>query len=340
MKNQHIQSLQRRMVATALLLAFGGVMPAANAQLALNFTPAPQVYFGPGDPRNVYPEGNIRNNYPSQLVDCRANNPSRGCRRGDPSPSSSDPFDPDPTPFFMELVVDPITDRVYYHVLIGQKDDPNLPSQFSQEYYIATSGTDWYAAFPGTASAGTFNGGLDATPVRNWNRNFISPLADSVISTDSLGAGSGSGLPDRVVFNQVLRGTGFKQEVTKASLGGKPKITQTVNEAGISSNFALDMSALNYYGAASLTTGAPIINTLLITDTQTGEVLTNFDINTSSQRSNINAGKYIYNFGNGNAGSNGTYTYGTATYKIHETKWLNFWDKNVNISNGETFPNF
>lgn len=322
MENQHIKSLQRRVSATALLLAFGGIIPTANAELALNFEPATP---------------NSSNSLSKVLVNCHQNNSPVDCVR------MLSGRDPDPTPFFMEITTDPATGRYYYHTLIGEKDTLNNPVEFSQESYVAVSGgPNWFGNdFLANSSAGGFNGGYDATPFSTtWSKPFISPLADTDISVMDRGAGSGSARPDRTVFNQIIRGPGFEERITKASLNGKPKITQIVNEAGISSNFTIDMSALNYYGAASLTTGAPLTNTLMVTDTQTGEILVDFDNITSSQRPNINAGKYIYNFGNGFDGSNGTYTYETATYAIHETKWINFWDKNVNISNGEPIPNF
>lgn len=318
MENQHIKSLHRKVSVTALLLALGGVMPAANAELALNFEPAPAAQV-----LKVF-------------INCHQNNAPEDCLR------MNSGRDPDPTPFRMELINEVATGRYYYHVLIGDKDQPDAPTSFSQEYYVAVAGgAEWFAGYPQNVSAGNFNGGYDATPFSTtWSKPFVNPLADTDISANNIGAGSGSGRPDRVVFNQVIRGPGFSETITKANVDNKPKITQTINEAGISSNFVLDMSTLNYYGAASLVTGAPLTNTLQVTDMQTGEILVNFDNITSSQRPNINAGKYIYNSGSGPGGSNGTYTYETATYAIHETKWINFWDENVNISTDEPIPNF
>ena len=225
----------------------------------------------------------------------------------------------------MEMARDQATGIYYYHTLIGSKD-----SDFAQEYYIATSGGTWFSGFSRTASAGDVNGGIDSTPPPSpfySGAPFHSPLSASPIS------GNGSGRPDEVVFKQTLKGPGFLQEVTKASASNKPKITQTVDGSGISSNFVLDMSSLIYYDAAALTTGAPMTNTLVITDTQTNEVLTNFDINTSSQKSNMNAGKYTYALGNGFSGSNGTYAYETGTYDIYSTNWEAFSDPTLNVPN-------
>ena len=313
MDNQQIQSLQPRAVVTALLLIAMGFAPMASAQLELNFLPA------------VKPDPN--NQYLKTFVTCR-HSADEYCIRGnhDTKPVK---LDPDLTPFLMEMAQDPTTGDYFYHTLVG---DPN--SDFSQESYIATTNGFWYAGgYIKTSSAGQLNGGIDSTPPVSGILNpsvtgiFYDPLSQSSLS------GSGSGRPDDIVFRQTVKSAGFVQETIKANRLNKPKITQTVNEGGMSSNFVLDMSALTYFGAAAQVTGASMINTLLITDTQTNEVLTNFDINTSSQKSNINAGKYIYNFGDGSGGSNGTYTYETSVYDIYSTNWAAFSDPTVNIPN-------
>ncbi len=312
MDNQQIQSLQPRAVVTALLLIAMGFTPMASAQLELNFLPAVKP-----DPNNVELK---------TFVTCQ-HSADEYCIRGnhDAAPRK---YDPDKTPFLMELAQDPVTKAYYYHTLVG---DPN--SDFSQESYISTANTFWFKGYRMTASYGELNGGIDATPPNSGILNpsvtgvFYDPLSQSSIS------GNGTTTPNRVVFRQTVKGVGFAQETLKANVDNKPKITQTVNGSGISSNFVLDMSALTYFGAEAQITGAPMTNTLLITDTQTNEILTDFDINTSSQKSNMNAGKYIYNFGNGPVGSNGTYTYETSVYDIYSTNWAAFSDPTVNVPN-------
>ncbi len=312
MDKQHVQLSGRKTATAALLLAAMGFAPMASAQLELNFLPA------------VKPDPN--NQYLKTYVTCR-HSADEYCIRGlhDTNPRK---IDPDLTPFLMEMAQDPTTGDYFYHTLVG---DPN--SDFSQESYIATTNGFWADGFIKTSSEGQLNGGIDATPPNSGILNpsvtgiFYDPLSQSSLS------GNGSGRPDDIVFRQTVKSAGFVQETIKANRLNKPKITQAVNEAGMSSNFVLDMSALTYFGAAAQVTGASMINTLLITDTQTDEVLTNFDVNTSSQKSNINAGKYIYNFGNGSGGSNGTYTYETSVYDIYSTNWAAFSDPTVNVPN-------
>lgn len=306
MENQHLKPLQRKATVAICLLATSGVMSAAHAELALNFQPAPAA------------------NRLNVLVTCMPGvSYSRGsCVRGN-SDSPTAPLDPDKTPFYMETAVDPATGLGYYHVLLG---DPN--SDFVQEYYISyASGTDWWPLYPKNASGGTYNGGTDAQPKQNWTATFVDPLSSSNLS------GNATGNPQRVTFRQVVKGTNFSQEVLKSRYLTKPKITQTVSDGEMMSNFVFDMSAISYTGATALTTNGVISNTLLVTDSQSGEVLTNFDINTSSQKGNINGGKYNYATGTGPAGSSGTYTYATGTYNIYSTNWAAFWDPTANIPN-------
>lgn len=273
----------------------GSIIPIANAEFALNFQPVPNV------------------NRINTLASC----PTGGCTRNNTDQ------DPDTTPFMMETVIDPETGRGFYHVLIG---DPK--SDFAQEFYISyAGGTDWERGFPQNASAGTYNGGIDAKPATNFSGTFYDPLSASSTS------GNGTGRPDRAYFRQTVKGAGFEQEVLKASLTNKPKITQSINDGSFSSNFMVDMSAASYSGTTALTTSAIITNTMRVTDAQTGAVLANFDINTDGQRSNVDAGKYVYNPGNGASGSAGTYTYTNGNFDVYGVEWATYLDPTINIPN-------
>lgn len=305
MGKQHQKPLQRKAVVKACLLTLGAaVIPAANAELTLNFQPVAAA------------------NRLSVDLACMpgAAYSVSSCVRGDPN--SLFGKDPDTTPFYMERTTEPGFSGGY-HVLIG---DPN--SDFSQEYYISFAGTtQWPNAFQKTASMGTYNGGVDAKPKNNFNGVFVDPLSSSDLS------GSATGNPQRVTFRQTLNGTGFSQEVLKSTRANKPKITQTVADGEMSSNFVIDMSGLVYSGASALTTAGLMTNTLVVTDSQTGQVLTNFDIKTSSQNSNITGGKFAYARGPGLDGSYGNYTYATGKFDVYSVNWAAYWDPTANIPN-------
>lgn len=300
MEKQLLEPLQRKAAVKACLLAFGMVAAsAANAELGLNFQPVAAA-----------------NRTSVDLACMPGVSYSRdSCLRG------GGPLDPDPTPFYMERTTENGVGG--YHILIG---DPN--SDFSQEYYITNAGVGvWTNDFRLTASAGTFNGGVDATPKANWTIPFVDPLSASTTS------GNATGNPRLVTFRQTVNGVGFSQEVLKDRRLNKPRITQSVSDGEMVSNFVLDMSNLVYTGPTALTNAGAMTNTLVVTDKQTGQILTNFDINTSSQKSNVNGGMFSYANGTGTGGSFGNYTYATGKYDIYSSNWAAFWDPTANIPN-------
>jgi hypothetical protein len=181
-----------------------------------------------------------------------------------------------------------------------------------------------------TSSAGSYNGGSDAQPSNNFGQGaFSDPLGSDTTKT-----GNGTANPERVVFRQTLQDTYMEQEVLKAVKANKPKITQTINDNEMSSTFILDMSALGYNDASA---AGIMTNTMLVTDSQSGLVMTNFDINTTSQNSYVSGGKYKYNFptsGMWMDKSFGTYTYAPgAGFDVHSVNWAAFSDPTVNIPN-------
>lgn len=313
----------RRSAISALMLVIG--IPAANASdLPLNFQPA--IPAQRSNALDVYC-------IPGSTSTYRADT----CVRGNPNDNPR--IDPDKTPFLLERMS--AWGAGFYHVLIG---DPE--SDFSQEYYIFFSGTEaqqWPNGFRLTTSDGTYNGGPDARPDAHLIP-FIRPLDDN----DKL-TGNASGYPARVIFKQTLKGVGFDQEITKGSFLKKPLIIQNVSDNEMVSNFRLDMTALGYGDvgtaaerAAALNTPGVMTNTMKITDAKTGAVYTDFDINTTSQKSFITGGKYTYRLGTGEGGSMGTYTYASGTYDIHKTNWKAYLDKNdpTNFDYANTIPNY
>ena len=135
--------------------------------------------------------------------------------------------------------------------------------------------------------------------------------------------------------------------VLKASFLTKPKITQTikdgVNGEKMLSTFVLDMSTLGYSGSSALTTGGTLTNTMVVTDSQSGLVVTDFDINTTSQNSYVTGGKYNYTNGIGTGGSYGTYTYAPgANFDVYHVNWAAYLDKNDpnNFDYIHSIPNY
>ncbi len=305
--------LQWSTAITACLLTVSGAISIAHAEPVLNFSAV-----------NPSTKGLEISCMPGVAVSADS------CIRGGPGNLRQDP---DTTPFLLETFIEPSTGLGYYHVMIG---DPN--SNFSQEYFIQYSGSAlWFDGFRRTASAGTFNGGTDAQPPTNFSGIFEAPL-----SSNATISGNATGRPDRVIFKQSIKGTGFNQDVLKANLSKKPIITQAVNDGGIDSNFVIDMSGSEYFNAAALTTGGVITNTLKITDLQSGAILTDFDINTSSQNSFVTGGKYIYDITWGPWGEFGNYQYATGSFDIYAVDWKAYLDKNdpTNFDYINTIPNF
>ncbi|MFC1750973.1 hypothetical protein ACFL2V_19445 [Pseudomonadota bacterium] len=277
-------------------------------------------------------------------LDCRFSNAavSTGCERGGTTHGLQGD-DPDRTPFYEEIIN---TDdgRQYYHVIVGDPD-----ADFAQEYYVQAGWGIWlsYGNFPKSASGGTLNGGIDATPT--WmESDFLSPLAETAFS------GNGTGAPEKVTFRQIVRSPGFEQEITKAHLAYKPVITQTVVDDELDSDFSVDMSNITYDDD---TTSGAIINTMTIIDKDDGTVWTDFDMNTAPQAYTSNA-KYTISGGTGVAqlkwffetyeglspaaaedkakiyaqSDTPTYSYAGATeYDIYAVDWAAYWNADENV---------
>lgn len=305
MKKQYLIPSQRNVAVAACLFAIGNAMSSAHAEFALDFKP-------------VAPANNI-----TTLIQC----PAGQCVR------MNSLKDPDTTPFLIETARDPASGYYYYHVLIGDKS-----SDFALDYYISQAGgNDWWPNFPQNSSMGSYNGGADAKPQGFWTNPFYAPL-----DSNATLSGNGTGNPQRVIFRQLLQDSSgnFSQEVLKSSYLDKPKITQTVHDGEMSSNFTFDMSALGYTGASALTTGGTITNTLQVIDSKSGNSMTNFDIKTSSQNSYVDGGKYSYTPGTGKDGSFGAYTYAPgANFDVYNVNWAGFYDKSANALNDPTQSN-
>ena len=176
----------------------------------------------------------------------------------------------------------------YYHVIV--LDDPN---GFRQETYIR-QGYGMYQGGPGSFSTGS-------------NR------------FDAFGPGSGDGTGDasRVVMKQTLSGGGVSQTFLKGSLGGKPVITQTLAEAGVSASFQFDMSNSGYGSAA---TAGQLTSTLTLADPDLGGA-GDFDHAAQARQSTLTGGRYTYS-----GGVNGGYSYFDGAFPHKNVSWCLYRD--------------
>lgn len=298
---------------------------AAQADFALDFQP-----FVPGAGQRVE----------NQLMECRfldANSVGEACHRGET------PLDPDPTPLYMETIVD-ADENMYYHVMIGDSN-----GDFSQEYYIRAGWGNWlgYTTYPKSASDGVMNGGIDGKPV-GTELTSNSPLSEASIS------GNGTGAPHSIIFHQKIDVNGFDQVVLKANFDKKLHATQTVNDTEITSNFIVDMSAV---GVFQSDTAGSITNTMVVTDSATGFVVTDFDMKEEAEWYTSNA-QYSHSGGTGvndliwfyttfdgktqeeaealayaqAQGSSPSYTYaGDAEYDVYSIDWEVFRNADENV---------
>ncbi len=303
MEGPHSLPGKKTAIAAICLAALVGGLPVAQAEFVLNFEP-----LSPTGGQSVVG---------AALLDCRFSNPtssSASCKR------MSTRDDPDRTPFYEETVR-AADGRMYYHVIIG---DPE--SDFAQEYYIQAGWGYWlgYADFPMSASEGGLNGGVDATPTGFFGAPFASPL-----DSNPTVSGNGTGNPRKMIFRQIVRGPGFEQEVLKSTYANKPKITQQVQDAEMVSNFVVDMSDISY---SDDSTSAAMINTMTITDAESGIVFTDFDINDPANRSRIAAGQYTYSGGLPYKGSMGTYTYAEGgNFDVYGVEWSAYRNADENV---------
>lgn len=288
-----------------------GSLGVANAQFDLSFQS-----FTPG-PGEVYEE---------EFLNCNFSH-MNSCYRGDHVSAN---LEPDLSPILIE-VVRATNGRLYYHAVIGDPD-----SDFAYEYYIQAGWTPWPDNNDyDSASGGGYNGGADA---KQNNATWYDPLHATM-------AGSGSGAPNRTSFRLKIDGNGFSQDMIKETLGRKPKINQQLNDGGVVSNFLADMSAISYSDSS---TQATMVNTMSVTDLDSGEVYANFDMDNplsivwpagvqGDKRVidvNATAGMYYHTGGLPFRDSNGTYVYQDGGgLDIYDFDWEVYWDENVNVPN-------
>ncbi len=306
MKGQ--SSLPLRIVATiSSFLAALTVAPVAYGEFALNFQPAENEGYIIA-PNTVY-------------LDCLDPTTGPRCIRG------GSIKDPDQTPFLQELMEAP-DGQFYYHVIIGDQGDG-----FIQEFYIrAHGGGGWYSGAMWNASGGAiYNGGTD-TFRGKYAVDPLSPTYNDNWEVMSTSGGSGSGNPERLIFRQLIEDPEMTQEVIKTSFLGKPRITQTVNDAEMSSTFEVDMSTLNYN---DLVTDATVVNKMTIQAPgipYTFDATIEFDMAVNSQDSNSNAGAYTYLYGGAYDGAFGDYEYAESSWDFYGLDWSTY-SSDTNVPN-------
>ncbi len=260
-------------------------------------------------------------------------------------------LDPDTTPFSQESVS--IDGVAYWHQIIG---DPE--QGFVMEVYITQGGLALLSDgsggrpsnFPG---GGLYRQDLDVQSGNGWDPLGLNPANDFKTT------GNGTGTPTKVVMRQVLggswdaasetwscNGAEFCSDFTKAALGTKPRIIQTVNDAseGFSAFFDLDMSSISY---ADDTTAGTLINTVTLpafvpvgaTVPMTGSGNTSnfnnggsFNMATDIQNSAVTGGRYTWTNTGGSDGyqtwnfEEGSYSYADGGMDQLNLNWGSFFD--------------
>jgi len=200
------------------------------------------------------------------------------------------------TGYFLQEVTDG-----YFHVIVGDPAD-----DFAIEWYIRSSGT---------YSTSLTTGYLD---------NIYDPLSSNVSKT-----GNGAGNPRNTHIRSIVRGDGLEQEFLKASNTNKPKITQDIINADMTSHFVADMSNSDYSDSSTVGT---IINQQSILDANIPAESADFDMADFSS-ANVTAGLYSHNTGSG-SGEFKTYSYAKDGFEVYDVKWIDYCDPAQNPDHG------
>jgi len=254
--------------------------------------------------------------------------------------------------------------KTYFHIVIV---DAN--SAFQQESY--TAGTLTNLGQSGVRSYSPFGGGNARSVIGNtatlkttqsgitsWARSRIgnakSPFgfkkfADkndttgtvATVAESSQISGNGTMDPTRTVFLMQMSDSAVSVEVYKPLLTRKPKVSQTLAEGGLTSQFVADLRSLTY---SDLNRSVPVVNTLSLNDpTLPVQGAADFDIS-FSQKPHVTAGQFTFSgVGQGwvNAITNatvagwdnnnskfipGTYQYAEGGFDVLKVKWAAFFD--------------
>jgi hypothetical protein len=218
----------------------------------------------------------------------------------------------DPTPFQQTVdfvnTADPSSSGYYFHTIVG---DP--AAGFAIESYTR------FSAGPNGTTAGVIpdnggafspdSGGNETATIGNPPDFVLPQSGGSIGNTSGIGvymtqntnmthpfagqdvSGNGTGDPTKMVFRMVMTDAkgDMSMEVLKPFLDKKPRISQTVEDSGMSSSFVADMTAISY---SDKNTPAVVINNLKIQDPTVGS---SADFSMAlSQHSDVTAGQYTY----------------------------------------------
>ena len=257
--------------------------------------------------------------------------------------------DEDVAPFLQETALfDGIT---YFHVIVGTRGEPTVGNgnSFAQEVYIQVqSGTDCDGS-NGSAPCSQSGGRRGSAANCFFSCDYVatSGLGWDPLRADSTFTGNGSANPNAVIMKQVINdpANGLTQVFLKDSLSLKPKITQTVSDSGMTSQFVLDMSNSNYSTSA---TAGLMTNTVTLVGANAG-IQGNFDAastgttftTANAQTVNVTGGRYTYAAGTGWSGSGSTATYAAGSYTYVDSgsvnlttlDWNSFRDPADNLMN-------
>ncbi len=281
--NRTMRLTKKNLLVTAAVAGLFAVTgQEARAAFELNFLPNPQ---GPNSITDV-----------RAFARCNMGGVNAFCVRADGV------ADPDSTPFLREVVT--IEGVTYVHMIVGSLTPDAVTGEvFAQETYIrAVSTGNAHFSFsggrPGCDSGNTRCGG-GANLMTSGNGQVVD---NSAVGTPLLGnqqtTGIGTGDPTRAIIRQVMTSGEMGQEFLKAEFLLKPKITQSITANGIngiSSQFVLDMSAINYTTSAIGT----LVNTLTLNDPSLPVGSNFFDVTASAQSANVTGGAYTFASGKG-----------------------------------------
>lgn len=213
------------------------------------------------------------------------------------------------TPFIQETIT--LRGKSYYHLVVGLPD-----SNFAQEVLIGTGTT---IAFGNVLSDS--GGGYCLPSARMTFDQMVGCDLDNN-ARDPLGrferTGNGSGNPEAVIIKQVVSDVkaGFAQEFLKDQFNKKPKISQTVDDATISSTWAMDMSQISY---STDSVSGDMTNKMTVKGQDLPGGSAQFDASLLvNAGTNVTAGRYKFTPNTGRAGietsPNPFWSYGTYTY--------------------------
>lgn len=217
---------------------------------------------------------------------------------------------PNQTPFLMEgpfqlpeLIEDPESGGLYYHMIVGDMADG-----FIQETFIQAG----FRNFPGGPSSASPGDG-DST-----GGNGRDPLNRD----PSIDTANGEGNPKKVLIRQIITDGEITMEYLKDKYDKKALITQSISATDLNSEFAIDMRNSTY---DDMSTAGEITNRMDIPSLGS-DGLGSFDMATNAQNTFVTGGRYTYSDGPKVGSSGGTYDYYDGGFDHANQNWELFFD--------------